>query len=921
MTGTPWRYGWAFVCLILVGWIWQLPQHLAGADALADRVARFQVKARVARDGAADLDEKVEHWISENPQQFAKQREPLVQRFREQLSLQTSDGHTYPYLGDYDSYAWVRLARNYLEHGTTCDELRGESCRDTYVNAPLGMDMLYRRSFHIAAIVGLHRLISVFSRDYPLTSTASWVPWIGAILGVIAAFALGVRLGGTTGGAVAALLTFLHPYVVQRSLGSDNDIWNITLPLYLAWAIIAAFDGGSWLRRSSLFACVGLAAALQAITWSGWIFHAGILVLGALVFLLHELTLRRPENASDLRRSFGTFLLILLALAVAVLATSGVYQQGVTSIERYISSALLPPGEPPQVVGASGVWPSLFSTVSELMDSSFQQMASASFGAVWMWIALLGLPLAVLPRRAWWPWRFLVFAGSTGLATWAAYENLIGRGLLVLCLIALSVLAVVWRRGAAVSNEERPGCGEFVVAIWLVATVFLAFNGARYVELAAAPLALSSAIVVGRLVAAVVEWAAAHRWRWYRAAEPLLGAAVAVALLHPVSVGYRTAAAFIPGINDAWWKVMEYARDNSAPDAIVDAWWDYGYWVKYVARRPTAADGATLRSHLPYWIGRTLVSTHPLEGAGLLRMLNCKGDDTPYAEGEQSAYGLIQAQLNDAVRSQQLIVTVASQSRTEAAKTMEANGFTPEQQQVVLAATHCEPRDSYLLLSSEMARRDSWVRIGQWDFRKAFIRDALDRHVPVDAVVVDAAKRFALPESTIQSLVTDAQRLSKADFISGSSPRAPSTWYPCQAGSSAGTLRCPLGLQDKAKGRVIEEFLFSIAVPEVSRLKVRRSGDADAVMMKPGSLRLATATLGDVPLEGDLYDDTGVLVDYGAKRILVGSPAFLRSLYVQLVFLDGRYTHGLFEKVAEEISLSDDRVSLWRVHFPPSPAS
>jgi hypothetical protein len=64
---------------------------------------------------------------------------------------------------------------------------------------------------------------------------------IGA-LGVLPAFAIGRRLAGTVSGLLAALLIALNPLFLVRSIGSDNDVWNVVLPLYLMWAAMRAAD-------------------------------------------------------------------------------------------------------------------------------------------------------------------------------------------------------------------------------------------------------------------------------------------------------------------------------------------------------------------------------------------------------------------------------------------------------------------------------------------------------------------------------------------------------------------------------------------------------------------------------------------------------------------------------------------------------
>src|SRR5204863_367912 len=81
------------------------------------------------------------------------------------------------------------------------------------------------------------------------------------------AFVIGSRLAGPIGGAWAAVLSGLHPVFLERSIGSDNDVWNVVMPLYLIWAGIAALQATSRARAVVLAGLAALAAAVHAQVW------------------------------------------------------------------------------------------------------------------------------------------------------------------------------------------------------------------------------------------------------------------------------------------------------------------------------------------------------------------------------------------------------------------------------------------------------------------------------------------------------------------------------------------------------------------------------------------------------------------------------------------------------------------------------
>jgi len=65
-----------------------------------------------------------------------------------------------------------------------------------------------------------------------------------------------------------------------------------------------------------------------------------------------------------------------------------------------------------------------------------------------------------------------------------------------------------------------------------------------------------------------------------------------------------------PSAHIQWQQAMEWVRENTPENAIFLHWWDYGYWVQYLGKRPTLADGGhfegAFRDHL---IGRYLLTT------------------------------------------------------------------------------------------------------------------------------------------------------------------------------------------------------------------------------------------------------------------------------------------------------------------------
>src|SRR5438477_3714170 len=124
--------------------------------------------------------------------------------------------------------------------------------------------MHYHRSFHVTAIVALHRVLDRVFPGIPLTVTAYWVPVVVGLCGVPPAVGIGWRLAGPLAGVIGAIAIGVNALFLQRSIGGDNDVWNVVLPLWAMWAGVEAIEGRHSGRRLAAAALAGGVVALHA---------------------------------------------------------------------------------------------------------------------------------------------------------------------------------------------------------------------------------------------------------------------------------------------------------------------------------------------------------------------------------------------------------------------------------------------------------------------------------------------------------------------------------------------------------------------------------------------------------------------------------------------------------------------------------
>jgi len=57
-----------------------------------------------------------------------------------------------------------------------------------------------------------------------------------------------------------------------------------------------------------------------------------------------------------------------------------------------------------------------------------------------------------------------------------------------------------------------------------------------------------------------------------------------------------------------WLDSMEWIKNNTSEDAVIAAWWDYGYWIQTMGGRATIADNSTVHTRIIENIAKMLLS-------------------------------------------------------------------------------------------------------------------------------------------------------------------------------------------------------------------------------------------------------------------------------------------------------------------------
>ncbi|HTY55693.1 MAG TPA: STT3 domain-containing protein [Candidatus Binataceae bacterium] len=872
----------------VVGWVRLLPLYLI--QNRAEQVARAKVRAQSIAAALSDKrrsphstvsDRRIDDWIKAHRSAFDNQRQTVAARLESDLTYAGDDGERHVYLGDFDSYHWLRMARNYLRSGSTCDEQSAGACRDSFANAPVGRQNIYAHSLHIAAIVLVHDIATKFRPAYPLAASSFLVPVAVAIIGVFPAFVIGRALAGNIGGLFVSLLIALNPLVLKRTIGSDDDIWNIVLPLFVVCALTLALESRRTIRRIAYSLIAAMFIGLHAATWLGWNYVYLVSVTGLVFAAIIELTryffkARSPQNVAAFR---NTFTVLIVFYAASGLFTLPFGWDGfaipISSAWRFarswleVRSALPPPDS----------WPQALASVAELAPMKLHAIVAAVGGPLYFSLAYAGLIAVFLPRTKLERWQYYLLGITVPIGLFLSLTGADVSRSLSIALLAMPICAAILLTlliGGAADDELATGS---ILTLWFLTALYLSYGGARYAMLLVPSVAIAAGVLSGRLYHWLVQlgdrlWLAGTRF-----AAPALALALCGLVIPAVGDGYKAAHDYEPSMNSAWWNTLSKLKAESPPDSIVYTSWDYGYWTKFVAERRVSADGGSLLTHIPFWFAQALLAPSEREAVGLLRMLSCGSDATPLPEGAQGAYGKLVKYGLSGEAARAAIVHLASLDRDAAAAYLEGLGLPDEAVADVLASTHCTPPPAYLILTNAMPRSG-----GLWYSEQSLF-------------TTDYSANRVVPARDGYS--TDR-------------------WHECIQVSKS-ELLCRLDVPIN-QTETVDLVTFNIDDPQQTRLRVhaKKTGYVSAQDREripaliwfagPEGIKQFELSSADEP-------DVGILMDVAKRRILVGPPYLIRSTFTDLIFLDGRYSK-MFQKTNEQSGTHEERVTTWKINWP-----
>ncbi len=899
--------------------------------------AKSSVDANIQNSIGAQISQQYPNLPSANKQQLVTQQyqkalaDPATKKeidsqitqtaayFKSQL--EDSNGHTL--LPDIDTYYNLLKVEQIVKNGYPGDKVVDGVPWNMHMLAPLGVPTNWDAYTTFTAYV--YKAETALGFQTTPMYTLFWMPLLFAALAVIPAFFMGWR-EGLFAGFFAALLLAVHPsYITQSAAGyASTHVLQLFFPITIAWLFLEAFEAGTWLKRSIWLVASGLVFGLFALTWGYWWFFFDIFLIVVVSYFIYQVLrhfLQKGDLKSLARNKEVTWSLIMLA---GFLIVDGLFIALFVGLPNFIQgpvSAFAVTADFKAAAQAGQIWPNVLTTVAELNQPSIADIVNATGGELIFILGLMGMLFSLVPRKElrWKDWTLLGF----GLAVFLYLTSPAGTSLSILWFLAVMGLPVIVG-GLLLLKDDRAIDVKYAIfiAVWLAASIFTMTKGVRFIIMVLPPLIVGAAISAGAVYSILKDWLVGHLNLSKAWVVPALFVILSLALIPITIQGYQAGQQSAPIITKPWYDTLTNIKQNTAPDAIINSWWDFGHWFKDIADRRVTFDGASQMGSDAHWIGEALLTPNETEALGILRMMDCGN-----YQGAQDVQDGLPG--HDQYQAIMLTKRIIMMPPAQAHQTLLANGLSEEQAQTVLNHTVCQPPDDYFITSGDMVGKGGvWGHFGSWNFTRA---DAYVnfRAQPQDTAIPAMAAKYNLSEADAKNLYYQLQTLG--DQTSVNNWIAPWPGYPSSSWSNCVhsqqndsvylcTLNVQVGQQQGVNivlnGFVLNESAVNRSFVSLGFYNAQGQLTGQNNDVRPTSIVLAlNGTVETVETGGTLGESFLVdLRDPANPRVLLTAPENAGSLFTRLFFLDGDGT-GAFQKFSDVTDFMGTRIIVWKVDW------
>jgi len=870
-----------------------------------DEIARDNVHAQLRREAESQVNQQYPNLPAQNKntevERILQERISTQQNEIDVAVVQTAnsmrerfkDENGYTYLGDIDSYFWMRYADNIVKNGHIGDELRDGKSWDNHMVAPGGYPVSL--TFYPWFEAQLYKTLIVFNKGMTMMQTAFLTPLFLSFFAIVAAFFIGKKISNNVGGFVAAIMIASHHTIITRTLGSDNDIINIVFPLIILLTFLIAFDAKNIWKRVGFTVLTSVLIGFYSFAWGGY-WYILMFLIGTIVAFIGYKLLTNLLEFKDFKKIFNEEVKSLLIFLGIFLGATFICLSFFQPVEDLANLPLIPFSlfqnlkRAAKGAGSGNYFPNIYTTVAELNASSLPQIVEF-VGAGAMALALMGIIISLCKFAK----DKLIYTIYFGLSfVWYLFlVNNVG-GLSTISFLIFMVIPII--AGVLISIIKKYDVDikyALLLTIWFAATIYASSNGVRFIFMIMPPFIISLALFMGRvfdLLSNTIPEMLSMNKLFIQIPALVL---IFLFLLSPIQGGINAGNKYVPNFSDAWHNTLTKIKYESQPDAIITSWWDFGHWFKAISDRAVTFDGASQNEPTAFWVGKLLLTQDEDEALGILRMLDCSAN---------KAFNEIFEETKDSPGTIDLILQIVRLDKAQAREVLFDKVSDPDK---VLEYTHCDnPPEAFLITSEDMVGKAGvWAHFGSWDFNRAKLHYEFQTK-EMQGFITNLIDNYSYSERDAQQTFYDISSLS--------SDRAVNDWIAPWP-SYAGVTQCPKS-EDSIMCTLDLGGQKTYANINVTTLESNIA--INGQLLHLNSIGFFNGT--DYIIKESSNDNIGIsgslVHENGAYFMVFSTPELVGSTFSRLFFMGGQGMEH-FDLFNVQASVTGVRIYTWRIDW------
>ncbi|MBI3032829.1 hypothetical protein HYY69_05105 [Candidatus Woesearchaeota archaeon] len=348
----------------------------------------------------------------------------------------------------------------------------------------------------------------------------------------------------------------------------------------------------------------------------------------------------------------------------------------------------------------------------------------------------------------------MLYLGVVIFLTYLFTNIIFFLALLGLPFIYIYLVKIIKESGSDYETTFEP-CFAMFFLLWLFITMYSSTLGNRFVLLVIPPFAYGFSFCISYLIEMITPALSSALYLTKTVVKIIMVIFFIALLTPPLISAYTLVKSATPAVTDTWYDSLTYIKENSAKNAVIISWWDFGHWFKAIADRPVAIDGGTQSAQQIVYIGKLLLTSDEKESAAILRVLSC------------ASYGAFETMKiffkYDEIKTRDVLEQIMMLPKDQATEVLKTEGFAQDKVEQILDYTHCKPPQTFLILSYDMIFKTFvWAQVGSWDIKRAQILQYANKNKQTEAIAFMETS-MNMTEEQAQTSYAELKKIKNAE--------------------------------------------------------------------------------------------------------------------------------------------------------------